>query len=300
MRIVLLAMACLAMAGCNKSSDRVYRVPVQALDVVEPEAPTSTPAANKPAASAAAPVKVSIPKMAYAYKYSFSLPGTAVTNAQKAHVALCDRLGPARCQVLALESQAGDAQTTSASLKLRVDSSVARQFGVELEKAIGSAGGHATTRSMTAEDVSKDMIDTTARINQRELLVARLTEILRTRKGSVGDLVEAERSVTAAQEELDQAKAWLNELQGRVAMSTIDIDYQATAASTTHVGGGVADAFPASASAFLIGIGLILRVLIYLAPWVALGALGWWGLRRLRVRFPAKGLAEPESALEPS
>lgn len=300
MRIVLLAMACLTMAGCSKPSDGVDPARHQDLEAIAPAAPTSAPAANKPAASTTEPVKVSIPKMAYAYKYSFSLPGGAVTAAQQAHVALCDQLGPARCQVLALDSQAGDEQATGASLKLRVDSSVARQFGAELEKAIGAAGGHAITRSMTAEDVSKDMVDSTARINQRELLVARLTEILRTRKGSVGDLVEAERSVTAAQEELDQAKGWLNELQGRVAMSTIDIDYQAIAASTTHVGGGVADAFPASASAFLIGIGAILRVLIFLAPWGALGALGWWGSRRLRARFPRKDLAEPESALPPS
>jgi hypothetical protein len=298
MRIVLLAMACLALAGCSKSPNGGNGPDLKAFDVAEPPAPAKV--AEKPASAGSEPVKVSVPKMAYAYKYAFSLPGAAVTRAQQAHVALCDQLGPARCRVLALESQAGDEQATSASLKLRVDSVVARQFGLALEKAVGDAGGHAVNRSMTAEDVSKDMVDTTARINQRELLVARLTEILRTRKGSVGDLVEAERSVATAQEELDQAKGWLTELQGRVAMSTIDIDYQAVAASTAHVGGGVADALPASASAFLIGLGAILRVLIFLAPWAALGALGWWGFRRIRPLFPRKAIADPDAAFPPS
>jgi hypothetical protein len=298
MRIVLLAMACLAMAGCSKSPNGGNGAALKTFDVEEPPAPAKV--AEKPTAPGSDPVKVSIPKMAYAYKYSFSLPGVAVTRAQQAHVALCDRLGPARCQVLALESQAGEGQAASATLKLRVDSLVARQFGVALETAVSDAGGHAVDRSMTAEDVSKDMVDTTARINQRELLVARLTEILRTRKGSVGDLVEAERSVATAQEELDQAKGWLTELQGRVAMSTIDIGYQAVAASTSNVGGGVADALPASASAFLIGLGAILRVLIFLAPWAMLGALGWWGFRRIRPLFPRKAIAGPGAALPPS
>jgi len=298
MRIVALAMACLAMAGCSKPSGGETDKALTASDVAEPAAPATAP--GKPSATNSEPVKISAPKMAYAYKYSFSLPGSAVTRAQQAHVALCDRLGAGRCQVLALQSQAGDEQATSASLKLRVDSLVARQFGVALEKAVGEAGGHAVDRSMTAEDVSKDMVDTTARINQRELLVARLTELLRTRKGTVAELVEAERSVATAQEELDQAKGWLTELQGRVAMSTIDIEYQAIAASTAHVGGGVADALPASASAFLIGLGAILRLLIFIAPWAALGALGWWGFRRIRPLFPRRAVADSDAPLPPS
>ncbi|WP_163103853.1 DUF4349 domain-containing protein, partial [Acinetobacter baumannii] len=71
----------------------------------------------------------------------------------------------------------------------------------------------------------KDLVDTSARIRQREILVARLTEMLRGRQGRVSELVEAERSVAQAQEELDRAKGWMGQLQGRVTYSDFTIAY---------------------------------------------------------------------------
>jgi len=225
--------------------------------------------------------------MAYSYKYTFVLPGPSIAHAQQAHLALCDRLGPARCQLLAMASVSGDEQAPRASLKLRVASASARQFGVALENLVSGDGGRAVDQSITAEDVSKDLVDTQARIHQRELLIERLTEILRTRKGTVDELVEAERSVAAAQEELDQAKAWLTELEGRVAMSTIDVDYAATvtAAPSEHAGNSIGETFAASGHAFVIAMGAVLRLLIFSAPWLILAAIGWRGGRRIWKRI---------------
>lgn len=278
MRYVILLALCLG--ACSKPSD----APDQAAsshDVAAPAAGAKSAASGAPAA-----IAVSVPKMAYSYKYAFVLPGTSIAKAQQAHVALCDQLGAARCQVLALDNQAADASISQATLKIRVASALARQFGAALKKAVSGAGGRAVSQSIAAEDVSKALSDTQARLRQREMLVERLTEVLRTRKGSVAELVEAERSVAAAQEEIDQARGWLAELQGRVAMSTIDIEYSAAAAAAGHVGNGIGDTFVASASAFLIGIGAILRLLIFLAPWLVLAALGWWLWRRLGARMP--------------
>jgi len=137
---------------------------------------------------------------------------------------------------------------------------------------IEDAGGRSTDTKVEGEDVSKSIVDTQARIKQRELLVARLTTVLRTRKGSVGELVEAERSVTAAQEELEQARAWLKEQQGRVAMSEFDIRYMAITASANaeSVGAQLGDATQASAANFLIGLRTVFTLAIYLLPWALL------------------------------
>lgn len=292
MRYVLLATMCLGLAACSKGSEN-RTANLKTYDVAEPAASNFAPKPNAPAV--AEPIAVSVPKMAYSYKYSFVLTGTSIAKAQEAHVALCDKLGPARCQVLAMDSEASDEQVAKASLKIRVASAIARQFGSQLEQAVAGAGGRAVSRSITAEDVSKDMSDTAARLHQRELLVARLTEVLRTRKGSVAELVEAERSVAAAQEEIDQARSWLGELQGRVAMSTIDIDYAAAAPTVEHVGGGIGDAVSASGNLFVIGIGAILRMFIFLGPWLILGGLGWWGWRRFRPSLAGEAGAGPDA-----
>jgi hypothetical protein len=263
------------------------------------EAPA--PPAEKPLVSgddsdaaqgAADPIAVAVPRVAYKYAYAFSLPGGAIPAAQHAHVALCDRLGPARCQVLGMESKSGDGEPASGSLKLRVDSGIARRFGDALQGAVGRAGGHADSRSIEAEDVSKDMVDTAARLKQRELLVARLTEVLRTHNGKVGELVEAERSVAAAQEEIDQARGWLAELQARVAMSTVDVNYAAIAPQPAPVRDTVGDSVANSLASVVTAFGALLRLAIYLAPWAVLAALAWFALRRFTPRWPTLRPAE--------
>ena len=266
------------------------------------EAPA--PPAEKPLVSgddsdaaqgAADPIAVAVPRVAYKYAYAFSLPGDAIPAAQRAHVALCDKLGPARCQVLGMESKSGDGEPASGSLKLRVDSGIARRFGDALQAAVGRAGGHADSRSIEAEDVSKDMVDTAARLKQRELLVARLTEVLRTHNGKVGELVEAERSVAAAQEEIDQARGWLSELQARVAMSTVDVNYAAIAPQPVPVSNTIGDSIANSLASVITAFGALLRLAIYLAPWALLGILAWFGLRRFLplLRLP-RALDEPQ------
>ena len=261
-------------------------------DSPAPPAPPGETDDGDTAPAAADPIAVAVPRVAYKYSYAFSLPGAAIPAAQHAHVALCDKLGPAHCQVLGMQSNAGNNEAASGSLKLRVDSGIARRFGDALQGAIGRAGGHADSRSIEAEDVSKDMVDTAARLKQRELLVARLTEVLRAHNGKVGELVEAERSVAAAQEEIDQARGWLGELQARVAMSTIDVNYAAIAPQPAPVSNTIGDSVANSAASVVAAFGGLLRLAIYLAPWAMLGILAWFALRRFLPRWPT--LAGPE------
>lgn len=258
-----------------------------AMDAPPPPAdkPPDTDDGSDPAQGAADPIAVAVPRVAYKYSLSFSLPGAAIPAAQHAHVALCDKLGAARCHVLGMQSNSGNNEAASGSLKLRLDSGIARRFGDALQDAIGRAGGHADSRSIEAEDVSKDMVDTAARLKQRELLVARLTEVLRTHNGKVGELVEAERSVAAAQEEIDQARGWLSELQARVAMSTIDVNYAAIAPQPVPVSNTVGDSVAGSAASVVTAFGALLRMAIYLTPWAVLAALAWFGLRRFLPRW---------------
>jgi hypothetical protein len=232
----------------------------------------ATAPAAKGADGAPAKVEVTLPQLAYAYKLGYRLPSDKMAEAQEAHRALCDAMGPARCQLLALERGGGQDAAADALLRLRVASSEARSFQDALTKAVTQAGGRVTDTNVEAEDVSKGIVDAKARIAQRELLVGRLTEILRNRTGKVSELVEAERSVAQAQEELDQARAWLAELQGRVAMSNFEIRYSAVAASASagSVGGQLSEATQGSAVTFLIGLRGLLTLAIYLLPWLLL------------------------------
>jgi len=299
----------LSLAVSNRTYTKAVMEKLNTYDVAPPPAPVTledtmsvvAPPADKPPApdddsfaarGAADPIAVAVPRVAYKYAYAFTLPGAAIPAAQHAHVALCDRLGPARCQVLGMEDKSGGGDAAQGSLKLRVDSAVARHFGDALQGAISHVGGHADSRSIEAEDVSKDMVDTAARLKQRELLVARLTEVLRTHNGKVGELVEAERSVAAAQEEIDRARGWLAELQARVAMSTIDVSYAAVAPQPVPVTNTIGDSVVGSAALVAAMFGGLVRALIFLTPWILLAGLGIVGWRRFGPRWLSPGIAE--------
>jgi hypothetical protein len=242
----------------------------------------------------AAAIPVSVPQIAYSFTLGYRLPASAIAGAQQAHIDLCNRLGP-RCQLVAMQRASGDDGTQSAHLKLRVASAIAQQVSGDLTTAVGKAGGRAVDTQISAEDVSKDLVDTDARLRQREILVARLTDMLRGRQGKVGELVEAERSVAQAQEELDQAKGWLGELRRRVAYSDFSISYSpvtAPVAAPTRQGflGQIGDAIAQSGAA-VAGTGrTLLLLVIYLAPWALIAALLLLAARPLLRRWRNAGL----------
>jgi len=281
-RIAIFSMisASLALSACSKAPPASESATADV--TAAPDA--SSPEAAKPDAKNA--LAAHVPQLAYRYQLSYRLDGDTIARAQDSHVALCRELGPARCQLVAMERSAKDDSYPVASLKLRVATAIAPAFATRLGQAVTSAGGRALDTNVAADDVSKEIVDTQARIRQRELLVQRMTEILRNRDGKLADLVETERSIAQAQEELDQAKAWLAELQGRVALSDFDIRYEAASvARSQSVSGKFADSANASLNAFLLGAQMLATVLIFLAPWALLGVGGFWAVRMVRRRW---------------
>ncbi|HVJ02521.1 MAG TPA: DUF4349 domain-containing protein [Sphingomonas sp.] len=241
-------------------------------------------------AASTEPIAVSVPQLAYAYVLGFRLPGPKIATAQQAHLALCQRLGPTRCQLVSMRNGSSDEGYKDASLELRVASAIAQSFRADLTRTIADAGGRPAETHITAEDVSKDVVDTEARIRQREILVARLTDMLRNRQGRVSELVEAERSVAAAQEELDQAKGWLRQLRTRVALSQFRINYVPAVAvepSPRPQAGRLGDALVASVGTVLAFGRNLLILLIFLAPWALIGLVAALLFRRWYKQRPA-------------
>lgn len=272
-----------ALAGCSADDNgQGSKSDAAVQEMTQPASDTAGDAKG----AAADKVKVSLPQLAYSYSLGYLLPTDKLGAVQDAHRRLCEEMGPARCQLLAFERDDSQDKTGDAMTKLRVATSEAHRFSDALGKAAADAGGRATGTKVSTDDVSKQIVDTKARIAQRELLVARLTEVLRTRSGKVSELVEAERSVAAAQEELDQARGWLTELQGRVAMSDFEIRYSAIAPATNSgsVAGQLTEAGQGSFASFLIGIRTLLTLAIYLLPWVLLAIPVVLLVRRKRTR----------------
>jgi hypothetical protein len=292
--IALLFVAALAACGGPNQEASSQSGTASKFDVAE-EPPASQAA---PAPQGGAPVEVALPQIAYTYSYTFRLKSDAVTKVQERHARMCEALGPARCRVVDLKRSAESGNYVTGSLTLQVAAPIAGRFGEELVATAAAAEGETIDRGIAAEDLSKQIIDTSARIKTKEILVERLSKLLETRSGNIAQAVEAERAINGAQEELEQARAWLAEMRGRVAMSTFEIGYQ----SGAPLGGGFSDpvrkAFAGAGEmtghSFATAITLIAAIL----PWaLLLGFILWLYRRFMRRREPEDegGVADVEA-----
>ncbi len=223
------------------------------------------------------------PQIAYTYRYGFRVDASAIPELQKAHAELCESKGAQACRILNLSQSGGEGDYASGRLELEVAAKQARGFGEELGKLAESKGGDPIETSIEGEDLSKQIVDTEARLRARIVLRDRLMEILQNRSGKVSELVEAERGVAAVNEEIDQAQSWLAEMKGRVAFSKMTINYNAGYPS----GGGFFDPIRnvlgsagtilGNTIAFLIGAVIVvfpIAILLWLLLW-SRRKLGW-------------------------
>ncbi len=267
----------------------------KAQDAAADAAAAATEAAS--AAGSAPPAKLATPsiptgqpKIAYIYSYGYRLGADEIPTLQRRHADFCEKQGPNVCRILSLDQSGEEGEYAQGTLELAVAAPRARSFGAELAKQVEAAGGKEVTSSIEGEDLSKQIVDTQARLRARTVLRDRLMEVLATRRGTVAELIEAERGVADVNQEIDEARSWLNEMSSRVEFSRVSVRYSAGAPAT----GG----FLAPIRAALGSMGAILGntlggLIVFLTMFAPFGLLGW-GLWRLWKRFRPARLPELE------
>lgn len=275
------AVLAFAVAGCSEAPNQDVAETIEAaaeMSADQAAPPARTTSSSLPELTA---LEVTIPKLAYVYDYAFRTEGEALGNLQRRHADLCEQQGPTSCRILGMTKSGEDAEEMTGELQLAVASSHARAFGALIEKEAEAADAQQIAAEISTEEVSKAIVDTEAQLRARTELRDRLMQILRTRTGTVEELVEAERNVAQVNQEIDQARSWLREMQGRVAFSRVNIRYES--------GAPVANDFLAPVKVALGSLGSILgfdlAALIVLGAILApLGALAWlarWSKRKL-------------------
>lgn len=293
--------ALLLAAGCGKKADTGETTvslaskssPIPTINVKEPpppspeklaEIPVVTPPPDGEPRQAGVPMSVA-PRIAYSYTYKYEVPTAKLAQVEHAHQALCDRLGPAKCQIVGatLEGRAG--AYNAGTLSLRVAPDIARTFEGQLGQAVGAADGSLIQSGITGEDLTRQVIDSEAGLKAKRTLRDRLQALLETRQGKLNDLVELEKSLSETQQELDTATSELAELRGRIDMSKVEIAYEATLPSTAEERRPIAGALGSISDTLGGSVGLLINALAAFLPFaVVIGGLIalWRALRRRR------------------
>jgi len=229
-------------------------------------------------------IPVSKPQIAYSYEFGYRVSAGQIPDVQKQHANYCEKQGPSVCRVINLRRSGDEANYAYAMLHLEVAAPKAKSFGTSLTDMVKQAGGYEASTSIEGEDLSKQIVDTEARLRSRELLAKRLTELLRTRNGSVEELVQAERAVTEVNEEIDKARSWLAEMRGRIAFSKVIVNYESNAPGAGSFTAPIRTAWNNISSMLGSSIGALITILTVTLPWILLLSLVIY----LRRRFKAQ------------
>jgi len=274
MRRTMILMAAMLLTGCERTSRNMVAQKHMALNVVDV-------AENAPAAPAA----VSGPRIAYSYAITYAFDRRTVAEVQARQLAFCRQLGPARCLVVKSTLNVagpGDHYVTDEAVLL-VDARLAGKMNQQLDALAVAGGAKLAHRQVEAEDVTQQVIDTDARVRAKQALAERLLTIIRSGKGKVGELVEAERAYATTQEELDAARSEQAALSQRVAMSRVTIEYSF---NDRPVGDSpVRASIAAAGDTLATSIAALVTALVAIFPWLVVGAVAIAGIRWVRRRL---------------
>lgn len=276
---IFIGMTALALGACSQNESGG---PDAAMEEVAADV-EAAPAAAEAAANTDSTlpkldsIPVSLPQLAYIYDYRWQMPAAEIGPLQRRHASLCEQQGPAVCQIIGMTKSGAEDDAVTGRLEMTVATRQARAFGALLEDEAEDAGAEQIAAEIASEELSKQLVDTEARLKSRTELRDRLQDVLRNRKGKVEELIEAERSVAAVNEEIDQARSWLKEMEGRVAYSRVTVHYETGTPVTSDFLGPVTGALGSLGAIF----GYLVAFLILIGS-VALPVAGvWWIIRRL-------------------
>jgi hypothetical protein len=150
--------------------------------------------------------------------------------------------------------------------------------------------GRVTEESQNAEDVTATVADLDARLSNSRVIEKRLTEVLQSRTGDVGDVLEVEREIARVRGEIEQMEAERKQLDRRIEYATLTLEIVEERAAAVNLGPvpiptrlrlAIADGIASAATSTLAVTLMLLRTGPALLLWaLILAPPVWWMLRR--------------------
>ena len=166
--------------------------------------------------------------------------------------------------------QSGRDQVRQATLELKVPSARFDELTEGLQPI-----GRLEFVNVSAEDVSEEFVDLTARAVNGRKLEERLIELLRTRTGKLQDVLSVERELARVREEIERIEGRLRYLKTSAQLSTLSVSlHEPMPIVATQGRGPIAEAFREAWRNFVGVLAAGIASLGYLVPVVVLG----WGI----------------------
>jgi len=301
--LIWAAAAGVLLAGCQEAS-RQYADESVDVALMEPAPPADT-AASAPTAATNAATPVVAPSIAYAYRFGLELPAEAAPMMMARHQQACIAAGASACQVIGSNSSRVGRDSVEARLEMRATPAYVARFRAALEGEARGAGGRVAQQAVESEDLTRQLVDTEARMRAMETLRDRLQQLLATRSGPLEQLLQVERELARVQGELDATRSALAIMRTRVQTSRLDVTYSAAGQlAPDSAARPVVDALNSASYAFMSSLGVLILFLASVLPVLLVGApliwLLWRWRRNARTRKAAEAVRTKKAEGDPS
>lgn len=231
--------------------------------------------------------------LAYRYAYGLRAPADAVRPLVQQHQQACEAAGPALCQIVNSNVTEAGSDRVNARLVIRAEPGWLTTFRAGLEADAENAGGEVTSSSQSAEDLTRPILDTQARLDAQIQLRERLTGLLDRQGANIEELIRVERELARVNGDIESATAQLRAMRARVSMSIADLNYQSeirpiSRSTVNPVGEAIRD----FAGIVLGGLAVMIRLIAGILPWLILIIPAVWLLARWRRSVNRRKAAE--------
>lgn len=301
--LIWAAAASALLTGCQDAS-RQYADESVDVALIEP-APPADAAASAPTAATNAATPVVAPSIAYAYRFGLELPAEAAPKMMARHEQACIAAGASACQVIGSNSSRVGRDSVEARLEMRATPAYVARFRAALDGEARGAGGRVAQQAVESEDLTRQLVDTEARMRAMETLRDRLQQLLATRSGPLEQLLQVERELARVQGELDATRSALAVMRTRVQTSRLDVTYSAAGQlAPDSAARPVVDALNSASYAFMSSLGVLILFLASALPVLLVGApliwLLWRWRRKVRTRKAAEAARTKKAEGDPS
>lgn len=189
--------------------------------------------------------------LAYTYAMQLEIPSQRLASVMDAHIQACNAAGPRLCQLVG-SNKSGDPESyMEGYVAIRGEPQWLRTFMGGMAAQVDAAGGRIQGQTTSTEDLTRQIVDTEARLRAQTALRDRLQDLLRSRPGRLADLLEVERELARVQGEIDSVQSNLAVMRTRVAMSELTVNYRSAPRSVGS------DTFEPLRNAFANFLGII-------------------------------------------
>jgi hypothetical protein len=226
------------------------------------------------------------PGVAFNYRYAFRLPNARIQATQEAHAAMCEKLGIARCRITGMRYALVNEKDISASLEIKLDPAIARQFGKDATKVVSQAEGMLIDQEINGVDAGSSIQKANS---SRAALQDELDGVNR-------ELARAGLSNVVRDRLLSEAASLRSQIRALSDQKDADEESLAKTPMVFYYGSGKAIpgfdepaplqyAFNRAGYNFLSALGFLVIAIATLLPWVLIATLAVWGYRRLPARW---------------